>query len=79
MPQFSVSDREAVRKRCEKMDWIDETQVCGPGLWLRLQSSTEKVSGFTFLAEQDGWYVDSIDRGHDDLVVVVMPYGAGEV
>lgn len=62
----------------QELDWVGETQACGPGIWVRLDHDCGRIAGFTSIMEREGWYVDSIDQGHDDLVVVLMPVGAGD-
>jgi len=77
MPQFVTNPRSQVRDRLESQDFVAETQPCGPGLTVVLSPDRKDITGFTALAEEDGWYIDQIDHGHSQLVVVIMPYPSG--
>ncbi len=78
MPPEEPSSRSEMLEFCEDLDWVAATQACGPGVRFRTSSDAGEVLGFTSLHEDGGWYVDSIDRGHDEVLVTVMPSGAGD-
>jgi len=77
MPQFVPKSRSEVRDRLESQDFIADTQPCGPGLTATLSPDRKDITGFTALAEDQGWYIDQIDHGHSQLVVVIMPFRNG--
>lgn len=79
MAQFTPSTRAEVMDRLEDQDWVAEVQAQGPGLVAVCEDRRKPITGFTFLAERDGWYVDSVDTNYDTLVFVVMPFPDGGV
>jgi len=79
MAQFTPSTRAEVMDRLEDQDWVAAAQPQGPGVVAVCTERRKPITGFTFLAERDGWYVDSVDTSHDTLVFVAMPYPDGGV
>lgn len=74
MPQFIPEDRDEVQEALSDQAWIRSTQPCGPGVTVALIEGRGDVTGFTFLAEKFGWYVDQIDHEHEVTFITVMPF-----
>lgn len=73
MPQFVTADRDHVQDFLAGMDFISETQACGPGVTVGLHEDSGPITGFTALMERKGWYVDQIDHARGQPVITVMP------
>lgn len=73
MPQFTPDDRDIVMHELSNWDSVAAVGEIGPGLHVVFSDSANEVVTIQLLVERHGWTVVSVDYGHPERMMTVMP------